>query len=178
MIVVLKGKKPFFPYSSFTPGTPGYTHYTPARQRYSPLGKLIPKTKHYHKKSSQDEYLKNWWLLLMHFYWVPFFFLTNRKELYFVVCCLLSVSKTRSKKTSSCHTQAEDNNGRCMQISVVLLPIHTPNLQIFFSALQINCKTLSLAIRLPLKETSFVFFCQNVLQNSIFNNTRTKNHIQ
>ena len=37
---------------------------------------------------------------------------------------------------------------------------YTPNLQIFFSALQINCKTPSLALRLPLIETSFVFSCQ------------------
>ena len=32
----LKGKNPFTPCSGFTPGTPIFTHYTPARQRYFP----------------------------------------------------------------------------------------------------------------------------------------------
>ena len=32
----LKGKTPFTPYSGFTLGTIVYTHYTTARQRYSP----------------------------------------------------------------------------------------------------------------------------------------------
>ena len=37
----LKGKTPFTPYSGFTPGTPVFTHYAPARQGYSPSGKGI-----------------------------------------------------------------------------------------------------------------------------------------
>ena len=32
----LKGKNPFTPYSGFTLGTSVFTHYTTARQRYSP----------------------------------------------------------------------------------------------------------------------------------------------
>ena len=36
-LLTLRGKRPFAPYSGFTPGTPVFTHYTSARQRYSPM---------------------------------------------------------------------------------------------------------------------------------------------
>ena len=56
----MKGKKPFIPYSGFTPGTPVLTHYDPARQRYTPRRMVITESWQYHLKSNGDGFKKNY----------------------------------------------------------------------------------------------------------------------
>ena len=43
----LKGKTLFTPYHGFIPGTLAFTHYTPAKQSYSPCEEVITETRQY-----------------------------------------------------------------------------------------------------------------------------------
>ena len=45
IVLINMGKTPCTPYSGFTPGTPGFTHYNTARQIF-PHGKVLYKLFH------------------------------------------------------------------------------------------------------------------------------------
>ena len=47
----------FTPYSGFTPGTPVFTHYTSARQRYSPVGWWMCRTEELNWESNQIKFV-------------------------------------------------------------------------------------------------------------------------
>ena len=51
-----KGENPYSPYSGFIQGTLVFTHYIPARQRYSPHGMVMTESRQCHLKSNQDGY--------------------------------------------------------------------------------------------------------------------------